>query len=327
MKKIGMFVALMAIGAQAIANICDLSLIYNKEFTYFLPQTTLLDYFNGGGFNYDEEYSESEKENLRIDVEQIYKSHRGTVSKPVAIISAGAPGAGKTVLLEQLLQKKEYQDFAYIDPDAVCLKNMSHTYLPELMRSIGSIECSSYNECLKAEMEIRKDAYTKWRPASNAAAHIILGNYIREKAALFYGTTSTSSDVADRFQLFKDHGYKIHLIHVSAPDNVRWKSIHLRDKEFVQTTEEDIIKKGQLVPQRLEAYLKFADQIDFYYRDKADGDATLAAVWIKDTKSLEIKNNSAYPKMVELHDEACAKLERSDANWGESILAMCNLTQ
>lgn len=327
MMRVGMFLTTLIIGAQAIAGIVELSNIYDDKFTYFLPQATIVDYLKGGGFDYDGEYTESERLSINIDIEEIYKSYCGTVSEPIAVISAGAPGAGKTVLLEQLLKLDEYQGYGYIDPDAVCLKNMSHTYLPDLIRSVGTIKCSSYEECLKEELKVRKDAYTKWRPASNAAAHIILGNFIREKKAFFYGTTSTSSDIAARFQLLKDNGYKIHLIHVSAPDAVRWKSIHLRDKEFVQTTEVDVNEKGKLVPQRLGTYLQYADKIDFYYRDRADGDAVLAATWTKDSKSLMVKSNSAYPNMVELHDSACAKLERTDISWGESLLAMCNLSQ
>jgi hypothetical protein len=54
------------------------------------------------------------------------------------------------------------------------------------------------------------------------------------------------------------------LIHVSAPDDVRWGSIQERDKTFVQTTEQDIKEKWLLLPQRInDTFLKYADRLSF----------------------------------------------------------------
>lgn len=71
---------------------------------------------------------------------------------------------------------------------------------------------------------------------------------------------------------------------MTASDAVRWGSIIARDKQFVQTTEADIRDKGKMFPQRIrDTYLKYADEIEFYYRDAVDQNAILAGKW-KDGK-------------------------------------------
>ena len=50
-----------------------------------------------------------------------------------------------------------------------------------------------------------------------------------------------------------------------APDDVRWACVKQRDKTFAQTTEQDVIEKGLLLPQRInDMFLAYADRIDFY---------------------------------------------------------------
>jgi predicted ABC-type ATPase len=125
------------------------------------------------------------------------------------VITAGAPGSGKTTVLEQ---DREGENIAYMDPDAICLKRQELTYLADIASHDGSPES-------------RLEAYNKWRPASNAAAHIILGNLIREKCAFDVGTTSSSPMTYKFFEFLKSQGYEIKLLHIIAPDDVRIGSI------------------------------------------------------------------------------------------------------
>ena len=122
------------------------------------------------------------------------------------------------------------------------------------------------------------------------------------------------------FQWLKDRGYEIRLIHVSAPDKVRWESIQQRDKTFVQTTETDVKEKGMLVPQRInDTYLAFADCIDFYFRSEADQDAILAATWTRSDKEIEVKNKEAFESIKALHDGICQSLGQDELCWENSV--------
>lgn len=138
-----------------------------------------------------------------------------------------------------------------MDTDAIYLKRQEFTYLADIASHDGFPES-------------RLEAYNKWRPASNAAAHIILGNLIREKCAFYFGTTSSSPMTYKFFEFLKSQGYEIKLLHIIAPDDVRIGSIQERDKTFIQTTAQDIAEKGDLTPPRIsDTFFKYADEIDF----------------------------------------------------------------
>lgn len=59
------------------------------------------------------------------------------VKEKVAIITAGAPGSGKTTKLKQDLEARALQGkrYAYICPDDVCLRNQKRTYQADLEKS------------------------------------------------------------------------------------------------------------------------------------------------------------------------------------------------
>lgn len=183
-------------------------------------------------------------------------------------------------------------------PDDVCLKGQTRTYVTDI--EAGN---DSHN--------VRESAYTKWRSGSNAATHLLLANLIREKYGFFFGATCSSSMTYKFFEFLKEQGYRIKILHVSANDKVRWGSIQERDKTFVQTTEEDVCEKGLMVPQRInDTFLKFSDEIEFYYRDGVSQGATLAAQWIKneDTSksagTLRIIDPEAYEGVKAVHNTA-----------------------
>ena len=272
--------------------------LYTDEFCYTLPRSTIEGYLRGVAFNNEEPYTPEERERLEADIQEIWANilERNPPKEKVALITAGAPGAGKTIQLRKLLGNT-----AYICPDDVCLKQQVRTYVPEGQRDL-------------------RNAYTKWRPGSNAAAHLILANLIREGYAFSFGTTSTGSNAPKLFQLLHDQGYRIKLIHVIAPDTVRWASILKRDESFVQTTESDTRMKGRIAPQRIkDTFLHYADEIDFYYRNGRDSDAILVATWIKDGKLLEIKDRRHYNLMKAIHNTAVDTLEMPELRWEHAV--------
>jgi hypothetical protein len=315
MKKtifaLALFMTALARG-ENMANSLDVlntDQIYTDTYQYSLPKNVLESFLSGKAFDHHQPYTEEESARLEADIRTIFQTVLSfhPVKENLAVITAGAPGAGKTIKLQQDLKEKSDGDknYAYICPDDVCLKQQELTYKADIDHSDNS-------------KETRQALYNKWRPGSNAATHLILANLIREKYAFYFGTTSTGPATCKFFDFLKKQGYQIRLLHITAPDDVRWGSIQERDKTFIQTTEEDVREKGLLLPQRInDTVLAYADEIEFYYRDAVNEDAKLAATWIRKEPEAELKiqDESLYGKIKEIHNAAIEKLNRPDLQW------------
>lgn len=302
-----------------INDINNLDLIYNKEngFEFSLPKSILLSYYSGKAFDHPIEYTAEEKANLKQDTSDIFVSiiSKNPIKEKLAVITAGSPGSGKTYVMRDVLAEEAAKGkiYAYIDPDDVCLKNQERTYLADLENSDKGYEA-------------KKNAYTKWRPGSNAAAQVILANLIRNDYGFFYGMTSSSPATGIFLDFIKKRGYKIKLIHVTASDDVRCGSILERDKSFIQTTEKDVREKGLLVPQRiLDTYFKFADEIQFYFRAEVQENAVLAASWVKNSDASEkvgtltIVDVQNYENIKNNHDSFCSQLNKPELRWENTV--------
>ncbi|MBM3198280.1 MAG: ATP-binding protein [Chlamydiae bacterium] len=301
-------------------QVCQIDALYTEQFTCHLPEAVLVSYFEGKAFDYKLGYSEEEKQALKGDIQAIYdRMHleTNTSSLPWATITAGAPGAGKTIYLRKYIERQveKIDEAAYIDPDDVCLKSMTSTYQVELAEQEAGVED------LTDRIEIRKRLYTKWRPGSNAGAHSILGRFLLDRREFFYGTTSTSPLTGNFFHQLKERGFRIRLLHVTAPDDVRWRSIAERDKVFVQTTEQDTRDKGDFFPQRLEdTYLAYADEIQFLYRSDVHEECRLAATWTRGTPAvLVIHDIEAYKNVQKIHNAICERLGRQELFWENAV--------
>lgn len=295
-------------------DLFNLDLIYNDSYNFSLPREILESYLSGNSYDYKQYYTDEESAKLREDISEIYQEimHSEPLDKPLAVMTAGAPGSGKTFKMREDLKKQQGhygKSIAYICPDDVCLKRQTRTYLVDIAEGDGSFDSW-------------KAAYDKWRPGSNAATHLVLAHLIRQNKAFYFGTTSSSPGAITFFEHLKKQGYHIRLLHITAPDDVRWESIKERDKSFVQTTEEDIRLKGFLVPQRInDTFLKFADEIEFYYRDGIFTSARLAAKWINkgEERVLEIINLEDYEKIKSIHNSIADELRRPDIQWQETV--------
>ncbi|HSX37685.1 MAG TPA: zeta toxin family protein [Chlamydiales bacterium] len=302
---------------QVSSDVCNLSLIYNENYQYSLPQKVLESFLSGKAFDNPEVYTGEESERLRSDINALWQGILATnpVRKNLAIITAGAPGAGKTIKLRQDLEANasKGRTYAYVCPDDVCLKNQTRTYVADLASSDDSTAA-------------RQSVYNKWRPGSNAATHLILGNLIREKYAFYFGSTSSHPATGKFFEFLKAQGYTISLIHVSAPEGVCWDSIQEQNKTFVNTTEQDVKEKGLLTPQRInDTFLKYADQIEFYYRDDVKQDAVLAARWLRTEDAsecagtLQILEPKQYEQIKLVHNAAVGVLQKPELLWEDAV--------
>lgn len=261
--------------------------IYNDQFNYFVEQNQVKQWLVGEGFDNDEYYSSVDQENLHLDLvglssdvipHQLISRKRTKFTKNKHIlITAGAPGAGKTCLLKSELAKRKAKDdhYCYVCPDDVCLKNMSATFCS--MRSF--LNASTPDEALSNA----KRCYYKWRPASNAAAHLLLAHLLKGGFPIAFGTTSTSERTPKSFSFIKSLGYKIELFFVVAPDPVRYASIENRNRRFYQSTDKDVLEKAYFLMDRLkDSFIPYADVIHFYWREHWDQEPILAASWKRD---------------------------------------------
>lgn len=283
----------------------DLDHLYERDyFEYSLPRAVLESYLNGKSFDYNEYYTKEELERLYDDIQEINASVLlgGPFREKEAVITAGAPGAGKTTLQKQDLKKalSEGRRYAYVCPDDVCLRSMKRSY--------GAEDLST--------LEAKLAAYNKWRPASNGAFHLIMGHLIRQNKSIYVGTTSTGAATPNFFKFLKSRGYKIRLLHVTTPDDVRWASV--MEMDLPHTTEEDVRQKGLLLPQRIvDAYLTYADVIEFYFRSGVHEDAHLAATW--EGGVLKVHSLELLAKVKELHNRGALLVGRPDLLWEETV--------
>lgn len=291
-------------------DLYDLNRIYNSDYNYALPKKLIESFMTGESFGRKVAYTPDQDCKLRVELNHIFvKACEHSRNSPEIVMTAGAPGAGKTTLMESLLENERANgsDFTYICPDSVFLKQMNATYHQSIREGMSG-----------------QDAYDLWRPASNFGCHAALANLIRDKKAIFFGTTSTGAPSASYASFLKNQGYKIKYIHVSAPDDVRWGSIQERDKTFVQTTEADVREKGDLLPQRInDTFLAFADEIEFYYRDAVKANAVLAAKWVRQKEGhvLSIFSPEKYEKIKQIHNAVAKRLGKEDLLWENSVEA------
>jgi predicted ABC-type ATPase len=309
-------------------EVLNLDLIYQSDppgFAYSLPRSVLESYLSGKAFDHKEVYSREELDDLKADICDLYRTiiEQQPAKEQLAVMTAGAPGTGKTTLLKQDLaaQAKQGRVFAYVCPDDVCLKGLMRTYQKEIAERV--------DQCLMdggERKKCRQEAYNKWRPGSNAATHLILAHLIRQRYGFYFGTTSSAPTTAKFLEFLKTQGYTIRLLHLTSLDQVRWESIQERDKIFVQTTEEDIREKGKLVPQRImDTYLKFADEIEFFYRREVKEDAVLAATWKRNSNpaeglgTLTIVDRERYEAIKKIHNAACEALGKPELVWEMAV--------
>ncbi|MBM3893548.1 ATP-binding protein [Candidatus Dependentiae bacterium] len=231
-------------------------------------------------------YNEQELTLIYADLQERQKALFSGASKiNEYIATAGAPCAGKSMLLERTIAAFP-EKYVYVDPDRATLLHMTNTYKKDLANKARTIE----------------EAYNHWRDASNFIANLFLAKALKEGYAIAHGTTMTSPMISKLFSSLKtDYGRTIHLLHVTCDEFVRKASEEQRRAGgVVQCTWEDFATKMNMFCDRLPDYLK-VDHVDFYYRSSMH-DYTLAAMW--QTKKLTILNNTALQHIRAVHDES-----------------------
>ena len=210
------------------------------------------------------DYTQEEIERIQADLVNIRTlMFRGKVpsAQPIYIAKAGAPGAGKSTILEKELEENPLylqENPVYIDPDQRGLKLMINTYWQDLTLAKVS-NATPYEEYLKA-------AYVKWRAASNYIADTLLNEAFSKSYSIAHGTTSTGQFIEQLYCALKQSSYKIHLNICDASLKNRLAAVHHRThvQNFYQTTPEDFEQKAQLWIQKMPLYLKYADCVTLW---------------------------------------------------------------
>ena len=287
---------------QLQTDVNNLSQIYNPpDYEYSVARNKVEENLQGITFREKEApYTQQEQERVKQDAQLVWDSVAGNYVQQgpkTATFTAGAPGAGKTTLLAAL----RIPGIPYIDFDDVSLKGMKSTYV--------------------AENDRTAHAYTKWRPGSHYVTHVVTANLWRLGYDFYFGTTSTSPFTRLTYQKVKDLGYTLKVIHLSAPDDARFESTKKREESWVQSTFEDTIEKGKMLPQRInDTFLKFADEIDFYWRGAADEKAEHAATWTRG-RGIQVINPRLYDQVKGLHNAQVRSLPQVDESllWENSV--------
>jgi len=225
-----------------------------------------------------EPYTEKEVELIQKDlqvVRSVCLDDTHSSKERFYLATAGAPGARKTTILEKFVAAHpEYQDGVYLDFDPRALRFMVHTYYAQSLNSLVISQTKDYDLVIK-------NAYEKWRAASNYIALKLFEEAVADGKSVVFGTTSTGSHIPKFFAKLKENDYKIVLLLCSCPDQLRKEAVTYRNDvvRFYQSAPEEVISKGKFFPQRMGAYFDYADLMYFYWSDDLLSDERLAAVW------------------------------------------------
>jgi len=219
-------------------------------------------------------------------------------SKKQYVGTAGSPGAGKSTTLEIYMQDtlKGAPGCVYVDPDQRALKFMSHTYGQEFTSFAWSTKLTP--------QDLGQRAYTKWRGGSNYIANTLLNEAFEGGYDIAHGTTATAKQVDELYQKLRSAGYEITLLLCGAADESRVNSLEHRAKvqSFCQVDPGDIVKKGEMFPERFPVYFRYADTILVYWFDGVHTGSTLAATLHKGQEPV-IHNAEAFKHFTAQYDK------------------------
>ena len=267
-------------------------------------------------------YNDAEKAAIAQDLEVVHSICLPELTgpsenrRPVYLATAGAPGARKSTILERFIRDHvSLPQIAYIDPDQRTLKFMAHTYYSQ---SLSALQLGSYSHYATAV----KNAYEKWRGASNYISLTLLEEAFAERRHIAHGTTLTGEHVSKFLSTVKDAGYDITLLLCSCEDDFRYNAIQYRNEEqrFYQCSPEDAVSKGKAFPQRMSAYFTFADTIYLFWSDDLATQERLAAKLTHG--NLEVLDAQAFDLFVQKFEEDREMLTGEDKqilSWDELL--------
>lgn len=213
------------------------------------------------------------------------------------LATAGAPGARKSTILERFLATHpEFSNGVYLDPDQRGLKFMVHTYH---QRSLNALICAEHQQYA----EVEKNAYEKWRGASNYITIKLMEETFQKHLNVIHGATSTGTHIPFFFERLHAANYKIILLLCSCEDQFRTEALSYRinQQRYYQSTPKDFIEKGLLFSQKLKDYFTHADELYLFWSDHLFTPERLAAVYT--SRGTTIYDGDAYEKFIQKYEK------------------------
>jgi len=276
-------------------------------------------------------YTRQEQKLLFLDIHRIL---RDALQMPCsfsreAIFTAGAPGAGKSKLMEDYLareKEKLHISCYFIDP-ASTLHYLSRTYKSEIVnRTAGE---QTVQEIKRGRAEV----YQKWRPAADVVSVLLLLKMVELGRRFAYSSTTNTSLVVHVFEWLRYKHYSIEVIHLTTLEKVRYLSLEERctleissypqlqaaeSKMMLKETPEEIQRQGRLFHETIRVYLS-CDVVHFFFRSSIVKRALLAATWSRGGL-LQVRNQRAYAELVVEHDRVCKDLPDGENLTWENVM-------
>ncbi len=240
---------------MVVGLMLSFSVFAKKEAKDFLVPNELVQ-------GYLKTYSPDEIEKINMDYANIrdlcFSQAKKDQKKLIYVGTAGGIGAGRSKILERYLRGR--LGFVHIDPDQRGLKFMINTYTQYIDNYLIS-ESLTYQRL--------KEAYAKWRDASDYIVNKILNEAYDKNFAIAYVTTSSIKGIDQFFGKLKNRNYKIILLLCGSSEENRLKAMEYKEKHqyFVQATPEELITKGRRFFDNFPAYFQLADEIQFYWTE------------------------------------------------------------
>ena len=219
----------------------------------------------------------------------------------VYLATAGAPCAGKSTVLEQvMLSNSRYSNLVKVDPDRWGMAYMVNMYTAYMMAAGMTANATDF-----VSAQVR--SYNVCRPASNILTLEVMNEAVERGFSIAHGTTLTGPHVGSLMANLSQQGYAIDLLVCMASDETRAASAAHRcaAQGYYQSTPDDVFNKGILLTQRMETFFTHADNLSFFWRESAASNAVLAATSIKGG-GLEILAEDAFYALTEKHNADAA---------------------
>ena len=213
-----------------------------------------------------DKYSEADLKLIYFDFCEIREQTFKNASKGLDyMVTAGGPAAGKSTILENILEKKHLPPEdnldtsvvrAYIDPDRSCMRQMEHTFKNDI----------------STDTRDPQQAYEHWRDASNFLANVYLAIALDKGYAIAHGSTMATPFAKNAMTSIKNvYNYTVTIIHVTCDENLRAESEkRRREGGIFQCTDIDFGERQKMFFTLLGDYISCANKVLFCYRHEMD---------------------------------------------------------
>lgn len=258
-----------------------------KQSFFFHAAVNKVHGFNDADNSIETYYSEEQVAYIKGCLASLFNSVTEG-KRPVApgkqqfISTAGAPGSGKSVLLEhELANNPTYKNFVYLDPDEVAIKMIGR-----------------YNDMVARYADKRDGlhmAYTVWRNASNYLHNSLMNMVAKQGYNIALGTTATGGAMSKLYEGLKAQNFTIKTLVLAADDQTRADSLIQRfNVEQTRYLPADhAVDKADAFIEKFPLYFKESDEVELFWRSGANESAVKAASYSQKDNQAVVNKHEA----------------------------------